>query len=366
MSETASIPDIAIAETPLAAQLRAAKTPFEMKMHRGAGTALRFAGKELEMDGLLRGAGVFDLGYRAFLRAAGRDRVRWLNGMITQAVKSMTPGQVAYSLVLNAQGRIQGDADVYCHEEVLFLETDRSQAERLLTHLRRFIIMDQVTLELLDAETTALGIAGPQAAEVLERVGAEAPEAGSFRACQVAGVDGVVAGAYSPVVPRFEIHVPAEQALTVWQALQAAGAVPCGAEALEQLRVLEGVPQFEVDFSDKHLPQETNLMRALNFTKGCYIGQEIVERIRARATVHRSLRQFALSGTVPRLEPGEKAELRAGGAAAGELTSAAEIAVPGWEKKLALGMARVEALEKNEALEYDGGLATAVALPPTV
>lgn len=361
MSETVSTAQPEVAETPLAARL---PVP-ESEIHRGARTPLRFAGKSAEMRALLRGAGVFDLGFRVFLRATGRDRVRWLNGMITQAVKFMTPGQVAYTLVLNAQGRIQGDADVYCHDDALVLETDRSQAERLLVHLRRFIIMDQVTLDDPDPSLTAIGLAGPKTAEVLEKLGASVPQEGQFAAAKLAGADVTVAHGYSPVVPRFEIHVPAGQALAVWNALVSAGAQPCGVEALEALRVLEAVPAYDVDFSEKHLPQETNLLRALNFTKGCYIGQEIVERIRARATVHRSLRQFELEGEAPKLSPGEKRELRAAGAAVGELTSAAEIETENGVRRLALGVARVEALEKNEPLEYDGGMARPAAAPPS-
>ncbi len=367
MSQTIPIADIAVSETPLAAQLAAEPgTALELEMHLGAKTPLRFAGKAHELQALVRGAGVFDLGFRTFLRATGKDRVRWLNGMITQAVKTMTPGQVGYTLVLSPQGRIQGDGDVYCHEDVLILETDRSQADRLLTHLRRFIIMDDVKLEGLDEAATALGIAGPQAPEILGKIGAAVPGSGTFCATKLAGVDGMVAHGFGPLVPHFELHMPVDQAVKVWKALVAAGAAPAGVEALHDLRVLEGVPQFEVDFSDKHLPQETNLDRALNFTKGCYIGQEIVERIRSRATVHRSLRQFELTGDVPRLGPGEKMELRAAGAAVGELTSAAAVVLSGFEKKLALGVARVEALEANAALEYDGGTAVPLTAPPAL
>jgi folate-binding protein YgfZ len=366
MSQTYQIPDAAVSETPLAASLTARNPALELEMHRGARTPHRFAGIPAEVEALLHAAGVFDLGYRTFLRATGKDRVRWLNGMITQTVKGMTSGQTGYSLVLNPQGRIQGDACLYVHEEVLFLETDQSQVERLLTHLRRYIIMDDVKMEELDAATTAIGIAGPHAADILHRLGAAAPDPGTFRTASLAGIAVGLIGAYSPAVPRFEIHLPSEQALALWNALMAEGAAPCGATALENLRVLEGVPAFDVDFSDKQLPQETGLLRALNFTKGCYIGQETVERIRARATLHRSLRQFELHGTPPVPGPGEKVELRQIDEAVGELTSIAVIRLPEGQKTLALGIARVEALEKSETepIRYEGGTAVPLAQPP--
>lgn len=356
MSQTSPVAEVAVPETAIAAVLTGREPSLELKMHRGARTPLRFSGIEAELEAVRKGTAVFDLGFRAGLRATGKDRVRWLNGMITQTVKGLAAGQTGYTLVLNPQGRIQGDGDLLVHEEELLLETDRSQVERLLSHLKRYIIMDVVQLEALEG-VTVVGLAGPKAAETLARVGAEAPEAGSFRAAQVAGVPVTLVGAFGPVVPRFEIHVAAERAAEVWQALVVAGVVPCGIAAMEDFRVLEGVPQFDRDFSDKNLPQETGLMRALNFTKGCYIGQEIVERIRARATVHRSLRQFELQGDVPRAAVGEKIELRAGDAVVGELTSVARFELPDLKKTMALGMARVEALEKNEPLRYAGGTA---------
>ncbi|MGA7523923.1 MAG: folate-binding protein [Acidobacteriaceae bacterium] len=369
MNQTPPIVETAVLETPLAAQLRAGNaSQGELEMRRGARTPLRFAGIAAELGALVRSAGVFDLGYRTFLRATGKDRVRWLNGMITQTVKGLGPGQTGYTLVLSPQGRIQGDGDVLFYEDHLELATDRSQVERLLGHLRRFIIMDDVQLQELDATRTVLGIAGPRAAAILAQLGATAPEPGMFAATQLAGVEVTVVAGYGPVAPRFEIQVPAEQVLTVWNALLAAGAAACGTEALEKLRVLEGVAAFDVDFSDKQLPQETNLFRALNFTKGCYIGQETVERIRSRASLHRALRQFELQGSTPAMGTGVKLELRAGEAAVGELTSVARIELPGWSKTLALGIARTEALERSESgaepIRYDGGIAVPLTAPP--
>ena len=368
MSSTIPIPEVEAATTPLAAALAGAGSEPELTLDRGVRTPLGFAGRAEELAALLHGAGVFDLGCRSFLHATGKDRVRWLNGMITQTVKGMSPGQALYTLILNAQGRIQGDGEVFFQDEALLLETDRSQVERLLGHLRRFIIMDDVQLQELDVSRTVMGIAGPRAAAMLEALGGAIPEADTFRETELAGVPVTLVHGYGPVAPRFAIHVAAERVLAVWQALVAAGAVACGTAALEDLRVLEGVPRFGVDFSDQHLPQETGLLRALNFTKGCYLGQEIVERIRSRATVHRALRQFELQGSLPQAGAGEKIALHSGDAAAGELTSVARFDLPDFARTLGLGMVRVAAVEKSasgeEAIRYDGGTAVALeALP---
>lgn len=360
MSQTYQISENTVSETPLAARLSAENRTLELKMHRGAQTPLRFAPKSSELTALLHGAGIFDLGYRTVLRATGKDRVRWLNGMITQTVKGTSTGEVGYTLVLNPQGRIQGDGDLSVHEECLDLETDRSQSGRLLNHLRRYIIMDDVKLDPLDNATTMMGIAGPRSGEILSKLGGPVPDAGRFESGTLAGMNVTVFGGFAPMVPRFEMHFASDGAPRLWNALATAGATQCGIEAMEDLRLMEGVPAFDVDFSDKHLPQEANLYRALNYTKGCYIGQEIVERIRARATVHRSLRQFELHGEVPAaLGPGQKIELHTGEAAAGELTSVAQFDLPELRKTLALGMVRLEALENSgmEPIRYERGRA---------
>jgi glycine cleavage system aminomethyltransferase T len=184
---------------------------LELKMHRGAQTPLRFSGTSLQA--LLHAAGIFDLGYRTFLRATGKDRVRWLNGMITQAVKSMAPGQTGYTLILNPQGRIQGDGDVSALRIPCCSKPTAASPNVSFAHLRRYIIMDDVKLEELDGSTTAIGIAGPGAAAILRKLGFTLPEAGTFRSGQLAGAEVTLVHAWSPVVTRFEIHVPAGQVL---------------------------------------------------------------------------------------------------------------------------------------------------------
>jgi len=202
------------------------------------------------------------------------------------------------------------------------------------------------------AGQTALGVAGPKAAAVLAAVGLRVPEAElGFVACEFAGERAMVAQEYSPVTPRFAIWLPEGIAAELWAKLRAAGASQAGVAALEMLRVVEGVPQFGLDFSEKYLPQEVDAARPLHFAKGCYLGQEIVERIRSRATVHRQMRVLELDGERPELP----AEITADGHAVGEVTSAAEFALAGGRKTLGLGMVRNEPVARGVALGYSGG-----------
>jgi folate-binding protein YgfZ len=303
------------------------------------------------------------------VRIGGADRLRWLNGMVTNTVQALPEGRWNYSFLLNAQGRILGDANIYRNSENLILQTARSQAARLSAHLDHFIIMDDVELQPLDASHTAIGMAGPQSAKMLAAGGVEIPDEGAFIQTSVAGIPITVVHAYSPVVPRFEIWASASALPQLWTTLEAAGATPCGIAAVEALRILEATPLYGKDIQERHLAQETSQTRALNFNKGCYLGQEIVERIRSRATVHRTLRQFSVENAPAALEAGEQIELNAEGAErnpVAELTSLAHYALPSFTGALALGFIRTEAVERNLPLTHSGGIAAVLTAPPTL
>ena len=224
--------------------------------------------------------------------------------MVSNAIQTLPEGHGNYNFILNAQGRIQGDAYIYRRAGDLLLDTDRSQAPSLLAHLDHFIIMDDVELQSLDEATTGIGLTGTQAGEMLGALGLNHSdlEPLHFVDTKLAGSPITLVHAFGELRPRFEFWFAPEHILTIWEALTVAGAIPIGVDAVEALRVLEGTPRYGVDITDRHLAQETAQTRALNFTKGCYLGQEIIERIRSRATVHRTLRQFRVEGMaqVPR------------------------------------------------------------------
>jgi folate-binding protein YgfZ len=138
--------------------------------------------------------------------------------------------------------------------------------------------------------------------------------------------------------------------------------VSCDAQSLERLRILEGTPLYGTDIRDRELPQETGQTRALHFSKGCYLGQEIVERIRSRGNVHRTFGAFRLDGDLP----AAGSQLEADGKQIGELTSTAAIPLPGNDGKvvqLGLGYVRREAIDRGATFHYSGGVAIPVSLP---
>ncbi|MGH9617425.1 MAG: YgfZ/GcvT domain-containing protein [Acidobacteriaceae bacterium] len=345
--------------TPLTEALRAS-APLRLQQYRGVQTVQTFSNAPDELAALLAAAGVYDLGWKRFVRCTGEDRLRWLNGMVTNFITALEENAGCYAFVLNAQGRIQGDLDIYRRADCVWLATDATQAESLTALLAHYIIMDDVTMEPQPA-WTAIGIAGPLAANKLAAAGLPAaPSSLHIAEADWRGHPIIVVATYSPLVPRYEVWAAREHARDLWNALTDEGTVPCGATSLEQLRIIEGTPAYSIDINDKALPQETNQMRALHFAKGCYLGQEIVERIRSRGNVHRTFSGFILADA----EPAAGTPLVAEGKPVGEITSVSRIAIPGvGERVLALGNVRREALDRGLALTANETAATPSSLP---
>jgi folate-binding protein YgfZ len=346
-SPTDKDPSAGVPVTPLATLLAQAATP-ELVAYRGVLTPRELDAPAREIAALLSGVAAHDLGWLRRVSVTGEDRFRWLSGMVTNMVKDLGENAGAWNLVLNAQGRIQGDLYVWREGEAVELEIAADQYEKLLAHLDHFIIMDDVELTPRSVPAagessydTALGLTGPLAAGVLARLGLPAPTEPLTTAHGAWNGVGVrVVHAYGLLTPHFELWVEATQIPALWTALSEAGAIPVGAASLEALRIAEAIPAYGVDIVERDLAQETSQMRALHFSKGCYLGQEIVERIRSRGSVHRHLRPLELFGPVP--AAGTELTLD-GGASAGSITSAAELPLATGSRTFALGMIRGEA-----------------------
>lgn len=323
-----------------------------------------------ELDAILNHAAIAPLADRAFLRITGSDATRWLNGMVTNNIAALQPGEGNYNFLLNAQGRILGDCAIYRSPEpepvAYLLATDTSQIDTIQTHLDKFIIMDDVELANISDTQQSLLICGLHAPALLRDNNISVEP--SHLAKTHWGSEWVtVTRIDSPVVPRYELWSAQNTIEELQTSLSAAGAAIVSPQALEALRIMEGTPLYGIDIRNTDgahdLPQETAPIGAphpaLHFAKGCYLGQEIVERIRSRGNVHRTFSGFQLTGALP--APGTA--LTADAKPVGELTSVATVALPSGTVQLALGYIRREALDRKLALEYSGGTAARVALP---
>jgi folate-binding protein YgfZ len=317
-----------------------------------------------QLAALLQGTGISRLDQTGWIRVTGEDRVRWLNGMVTNAIQQLQDGEGNYNFLLSVQGRIQGDATIFAEPDALLMETAAAQVPSLMTLLDRFIIMDDVELADVTGSRSGFLIAGPKAASLLTQIGLNVEDLEvlqkrtmPWNAAQIS-----VFHPDGPLIPRFELWADADTAPKLFEAFQGAGAVVCEAQSLEWLRILEGTPLYGTDIRDRELPQETGQTRALHFAKGCYLGQEIVERIRSRGNVHRTFSAFRLDGELPVAG----VLLQADDKQVGELTSVAAIPLPtndGEVVQLGLGYIRREALDRGLPLHYAGGVAIPVPLP---
>ncbi len=326
--------------------------------------------QEAQLDAALHHAAFAVLLDRAFLRVTGPDATRWLNGMVTHSAQALAPGQGNYNFLLNSQGRIQGDCTVYRDEAssnpAFLIATDAAQREAIQSHLEKFIIMDDVELTPAFEDGSSLLLLGPEAPGLLAGLDLPFPEPLRLTHAETPGGPVLLLTPTQPL--HFEVRAPAAILTALGRSLEARGIPELTRGTLEQLRILHAIPRYGTDIRDRELPQETGQTHALHFSKGCYLGQEIVERIHSRGQVNRLFTPLRLEGTLPALP----APLEMNGKSVGEITSAAYIDLPTGPNLpadptlLALGYVRREALPATPAsgaadthapLTYPGGVA---------
>jgi tRNA-modifying protein YgfZ len=293
---------------------------------------------------LRESAGWLELPSRGKIRMTGEDRARLLHAMTTNNIQQLTPGTGCYAFFLSAQGRILSDVNVFCFPDSLLLDTEPETRQIVFDHLDKYIIADDVTLEDVTAQLTTIALQGPQASAVLVKMGAPQPQAElgheewvTHPACSIARMSGKC----------FYLFVPPAQRDALVQELESAGAAAADAEAFHVVRLEEGKPRYGEDITERYLAQEANVPQALNFQKGCYLGQEIVERVRSRGQVHRVLMPIAIDSTEA---PAPRTKLPWG-----EITSASYS--PGFNKVVALAYVRTELAKPGTELISEGPIA---------
>lgn len=311
-----------------------------------------------DLQPLAEGCGIYRLDQRAKLQLTGSDRVRWLNGMVSNNIRDLALGHGVYAFLLSPQGRILGDMWAYNLGETILLDTDRSQVAKLRETFEHYIIMDDVEVADVSETIAAIGLSGPKASDVLKSAGFDSSTLQPLEIREIAW-EGLRATIVRGEWNDYAIWCAPHDQQKVWDAISRTGGQAVKASALEVQRVLRGVPQYGVDIRERDLPQETGQERALNYSKGCYIGQEIVERIRSRGAVHRHFVGFAVEGTLP--SPGTK--VQADGKEVGEITSAVALPAELGDFGAAIGYIRREFSTEGKAVSIDGSPATVRELP---
>ena len=233
------------------------------------------------------------------LEILGVDRHRFLNAYVTCDVKALQPGEGAYGFLTNPQGRILSDLVVTAHEDRLWLQLPEGQEEPVAAHLRKYVLADRVEIRALE-DMQPVTLIGPGAAAALG--GAELPPEGDWRhlRSKVQGTEVALQRSGRLGAEAYTLWVSASIAdLLVERLLEEPGVTPAGSEALEVLRVEAGIPRFGKDFGPENFPQETGAEEAISYTKGCYLGQEVVARIHYRGGVQKTLRGLVFDAPVP-------------------------------------------------------------------
>ena len=309
-----------------------------------------------------------DKNYRTYFSFGGPDRVRYLNAILTNNIKDLAPGKGTVSLLLSAQGRIQAEIETFAEADKLFCVSYRMVREKLGEQFDKYIIMDDVTLEDETEKFGTLGLEGPAAGQIAEEltgVGASSLSPLNFVEVNFKCGDGESIPARlvkraSDAFQALEFIVSLKHLENLWATLLEAarrhGGGPMGYTALSAQRLVQGVPWFGYDFSDKQIPHEAGLESShISYTKGCYTGQEIVERVRSRGQVNRRRVELLFKGDAV---PESSADLTVDGKPAGFVTRAAQ----SWFPPCVLGMGYLgrEHREPGTIVNWAGGTAEVV------
>jgi glycine cleavage system T protein len=324
----------------------------------------RFSTVREENRAVHSAAGLFDFSFRAKFALTGADRVRFLHGMVSNDVKKLAPGTGTYAAMLSTQGHVLADLRIYCAEDRLFIDTDAALREKVMQILKRYLIADKVVMEPLSL--FALAFQGPRSRPLLEKtLHIELPpleEFGHF-ATNYAGFPARVVRASSTGEEGYEVWMGEKAMMPIWGAACGQAPtydmLPCGSEALETLRIEAGIPRYGTELGEDTLLLEANILNAVSFTKGCYIGQENVERTRSRGHVNWKLVGVSVAGP---LAPPPETKLIAEGKEIGEITSSC--ASPALGKTIALAYVRHEVAEAGTRLVLASGVPVEVTALP--
>ncbi len=242
---------------------------------------------------LRQGTAWLDLSARGRIVVRGRDRARLLHNITSNEVKKLAPGGGCYAFLLNPQGRIQADLVLLCFEDHFLIDTEPELREKVYQLIKRYIIADQVELEDVTAQTACIGLEGPGAAAMLSHFGGPTPEA-AF--AHQPWDEITVAALTFTGQPGVRLYCPAVYEPSLQRQFETGGASAATPEEARTVRIENGRPRYGEEIRDTSLPQETAQMHAVSFNKGCYLGQEIVERIRAQGRVNKTLQRVELEG----------------------------------------------------------------------
>lgn len=310
-----------------------------------------------EYQALRESVGVLDLSFRSRVCLTGADRMRFLHGQVTNDVKKLRGGGGCYSALTTAKGKMQSDLNIFCLQEELLLDFEPGLTAQVVERLGKYIVADDVQVVDVAPYYGLLSVQGPQAAAVVSAVGLFAPipqaplssvkiSESALGEIYLMNHARLASSGFDLFVPQAALGVVADQLIAA--AKSSGGA--CGWDAFEVARVAAGIPRFGVDMDESHIASECGIeAAAISYTKGCYIGQEVLNRIHSIGHVNRELRAlWFVAGVEPMPARGDK--LYHGDKEVGHITSA--VRLPETNQISALGYVRREVNSPGTRLRW--------------
>jgi glycine cleavage system T protein len=266
---------------------------------------VNFGDSAAEYKAVRENVGLMDLSHRALLQFSGDDRVTFLQGMLSNDLRALSTFSGQYAAVLNQQGKVLADVRVLCAMNSLYVDFWEPLKEKILAHLNRYLVADEVEIADRSEEYATLSVQGSRSDALVRGLSGatdlpnDTAHHGMFHAdgAAICVVRATYTGerGFDLIIAKADLLKIAQRLTEIGRAL---GAAWVGQEALETLRVEAGIPIYGTDLSEDNLLLETGLEQHVSFTKGCYLGQEIVERVRSRGHVNRKLCGLLIDGTV--------------------------------------------------------------------
>ena len=308
-----------------------------------------------EHHAVRQGVGALDLSHRGRLRLTGSDRTAYLHRIISNDVEGLSVGEGNYATILTNRGKIIADMKVYVFENSIGIETNAETRSILYQELDKYLIADDVTIEDFTERIGAVGLHGPKSAELLQEVyGFDVRNLPEYHSVthEIDGRRIVCVRANETGEVGYNLCTPSELTEWLWDTTLTKGrafdAQPVGVAALNGLRIEAGIPRYGAELSDSIFPGEAELERAISYEKGCYIGQEIVARMKYRGHPNRLLRGFEIASDTP---PQKGALLFDGDKEIGWITSA--VVSPTLGKTIGMGYVRTAFTEEGSQVEVE-------------
>ena len=323
----------------------------------GAAIVAHYGDALAEHAALRDTAGVIELSFRSRLCLTGADRIRFLHGQVTNDVKRLRVGEGCYAALVTAKGKMQSDLNIFCLPDELLLDFEPGLTAVVAQRLEKYLVADDVQVVDVAPHYGLLSVQGPKAEAVVRSLGlfTEIPNAplsslkvadATLGEIQLMNQARLGSAGFDLFIPTNSLGVVADKLIA---AAKGVVGCACGWTALETARIETGIPRFGADMDETNIPLECGIeARAVSYTKGCYIGQEVINRIHTIGHVNRELRGLRLADDLKTL-PAHGDKLFKDGKEVGYVTST--IVSPTLKANIALGYVRREVNEVGTELK---------------